>query len=436
MTILEHRLSTDNLEKLLTHNLETEVLIIASFLRFKSARDKVDRVTPEDFYNEKNRGFFISLRGYIEDNEEFDALDYKRLCKVPISEYSPPDVMEVEFNMHLKRLKEISNLRKIEKLAHSMTVACKENINSVEIKSKYVELLEDIRSSSVGGVTTPEEVDNEFEKDVLNYDYTKNVNTGFDVLDREVNGLYPTKVYVVGGSPGAGKTTFILNLIHNILENDKKVLFASLEMAYKEVAQRMISMMSGVPASVIMGYNYRTQNKEQEEKINQARDKFKKYPLLFTGRGGVSVAELEDKVKYHGDIDVVFIDYLQFLNHAEGTTGYEKVSRSSRDLKLMARKLDIPIVVVASINRENIKRPDKRPMLSNFRDSGNIEYDVDVAFLLYRPAQFQREADEDKAELILAKNRQGKGNNKVFEMEWKPETATFGNMKEQEKKGF
>ena len=99
----------------------------------------------------------------------------------------------------------------------------------------------------------------------------------------------------------------------------------------------------------------------------------------------------------------------------------------------MAKKLDIPVVLVASINRESIKRLDGRPQLSDFRDSGKIEFDLQCAFLLYRASQYKQDADESEAELILAKNRQGYGN-AIFEMEWEPEKAMFSRITKKERK--
>lgn len=432
MVSSERKLNTTKIENLLTHDTDTEVMIVASLLRFQSARDKINRIIPEDFYNKKNKNFFISLKGYVEDNEDFDVLDYKRVCKISLSEYSPPDLLEVEFTQHIKRLKEISNLRKLEKTAYEITQDCQVGKDSIEIRNKYLEVLDTISSYSLKDIKTVIEIDVEFEEDILSYDFSKNISTGFVALDKVIGGLYPSRLYAIGGTPAVGKTTFMLNIMHNTLKNGKKVLFVCLEMSYKEIINKLISQIASTSTTTLRGFKQKEfANDTLEKSIESAREEVRNYKLNFVGKGGITVPEIMDKAKYLGEVDIIYIDYLQLLKHGQGATRYEQISKTSRDLKLMASKLEIPVVVIASINRSNLQRLDRKPQISDFRDSGNIEYDLDCALLLYRASQFKSGADESRAELNLAKYRYGRSNVE-FDMDWCPDKSMFVNMWERE----
>lgn len=140
------------------------------------------------------------------------------------------------------------------------------------------------------------------------------------------------------------------------------------------------------------------------------------------GVEGVSTYEIEDAIKTLGSVDVVFIDYLQRLKTKGGKDMYEKISAISSALKTIAIKYDIPIVSIASINRAYSDRANKEPMLSDFR--GNIEYDLDVALLLYREAQYSYDIPSDNAKLIITKNRYGASNISI-NLSWRPERSKF-----------
>jgi replicative DNA helicase len=433
MTTSERKmLQTNRLDRIASNDKDIEIMVIACLLKSKEARDMISRIEEDDFYYLEHKKYFVMLNEYIKNNKDFDIYAVPNRTTALTSFYSRPDVLVSNFHLYLRRLKEISNIRKIEYMAHDISTNCQEGKNSIEIREKFLDSLSSIKPHDLKDIVNVGEAINDFDS-ILDYDFSKNVSTGFNALDRMIGGLQPSGLYAIAGVPAAGKTTFILNMIHNVLKDNKKVLFASFEMSYREVINRFVSMITGLSTVAMRGANRRTYTLEDKtlKTIAAAKEKIKKYDLNFIGKGGLSVSDIADRMKYLGGVQVLFVDYLQLIKSA-GKTRYEQVTQISRDLKMLAMQFDIPVVVVASINRANMARPDKRPQLSDFRDSGNIEYDLDGAFLLYRPAQFKADANETEAELDIAKNRFGKSN-VVMTMEWHPEIASFTNM---EKRGF
>ncbi|GAI82460.1 unnamed protein product, partial [marine sediment metagenome] len=179
-------------------------------------------------------------------------------------------------------------------------------------------------------------------------------------------------------------------------------------MPYGEVTSKLVSELSGVSTTVIRGKNIPI---EILQKILNCCSKISEYNLHYMGKEGPTVADIENELFILGGVDIVFVDYLQKILPSYGKCSrYEQITQISRDIKFLATKFNIPVIAVASINRAFVIRKSKRPQLSDFRDSGNVEYDIDVALLLYRKSQFEDVKEEEKqlAEIIIAKNRYGR----------------------------
>jgi len=198
-----------------------------------------------------------------------------------------------------------------------------------------------------------------------------------------------------------------------------------LEMPYVEVVGKNVSELSGISTEAI-----RNPTEDNTKGIINYCAKIAEYKLDYLGKDGITVNDIENEINILGNIDIVFIDYMQkIIPSYSKCSRYEQITQISKDLKIIATKFNIPVVSVASINRAFIERTNKRPMLSDFRDSGNVEYDVDVALLLYRKSQFEdvEEKNKNDVEIIIAKNRYGRSNI-IIEMLFQPERSRFVQM--------
>ena len=235
------------------------------------------------------------------------------------------------------------------------------------------------------------------------------VRTRYQWLDKMLGGgLVKTGLYVIGARPGMGKTTVALNLATYIAHGGKRVLFVSLEMDKTQITTKRVAMWTGISFTAL--YNGRISDADAE-RLGPALDRIGQLPLDVIDEGIGSVADLASFLSLRRDYDVVFVDYLGILSPAEEDLQkprYEQITNISADLKRLAKRLSIPIVVLSQLNRESNSRKNKRPTLTDLRDTGAIEQDADGVILLYREGYFREEKPQiEDIEFILAKNRHG-----------------------------
>lgn len=430
MTISEHKLNTEQLTRLPRHDLVVEEMIIASLIKFESIRGKVSQIEPDDFYSKDNRHHFIDIKNLVDSsNIDFDIKATNFKTELLLAYTHQPDVMITKFDYYFKRFKQLSNFRKLEKIAYDIEKSCQEDRDDIEIRNTYLQKLNDIKPYDLKDIIPISKVVKEKYDNILNFNWREHILTGFEPLDNVIGGFRKKSFYAIGGVTSVGKTTFMLNIVRNIAEAGKHILFLQLEMPDDEVVNRIVSNLMEISTGRLTGFNFRKDISDSEkESLKTARDFVESYDINFVDHSSPCVRDIADRIEILGNVDIVFIDYLQRIRATSGKNPYEKVTQTSRDLKSLAMKYDLPVVVIASINRANIARPNKKPQLSDFRDSGNVEYDLDCAMLLHRPSQFNSDTDENYSELNLAKNRYGKSNIK-FEMEFIPEQSKFINMK-------
>jgi replicative DNA helicase len=238
--------------------------------------------------------------------------------------------------------------------------------------------------------------------------------TGFKELDRITAGLQPANLVILAARPSMGKSGFALEIANHVaVEVGKPAAFFSLEMSRQEVAQRLICSRGRVDSNAIRSGRL---TKEDWQKLTKACADLEGAPLFVDDTPGLSLLELRARAqtlkRREPDLAVVVVDYLQLM-----TTGtkeesrLQEVSKISRDLKALAKDLDVPVVALSQLNRSPEQRHDKRPVLSDLRESGSIEQDADVVMFLYREEYYDRDqTDPDKqgkAEVIVAKHRNG-----------------------------
>ena len=256
------------------------------------------------------------------------------------------------------------------------------------------------------------------------------VDTGFAELNKMTTGFGKGDLVIVAARPAMGKTSFALNMIQNLLEKGKGVAFFSLEMPAEQLMLRLLSVQTSIQ---LQRLRLGDMNPQEYKRLKDAVEKMKHSKLFVDDHGSLNINQLRSKLRKlksrHPEIELAVIDYLQIMNGVGGKDRHLEVSEISRGLKMLARELEIPIVALSQLNRSLESRSDKRPMLSDIRESGSIEQDADIILFVYRNDVYlykeekEREKDaiasgkefiskyvekeEEEAEIIIGKQRNG-----------------------------
>lgn len=236
------------------------------------------------------------------------------------------------------------------------------------------------------------------------------VPTGFTQLDEYTSGLQPGDLIIVAGRPSMGKTAFGLSMAQHMgVVDHRPVVFFSMEMSIDQVAHRLVCAHTAIDAQKL---RRRHLNEQEIRKLLDACAEFQEAPLYIDDTPGMSALELRSKarrLKQRYDIQTVFVDYLQLMHTPDSESRQVEIAAISRNLKSLGRELGIPVVAMAQLNRMPEGRADKRPLMSDLRESGAIEQDADVVLLIHREEYYKPE-DESVAgiaEVIIAKQRNG-----------------------------
>ena len=261
------------------------------------------------------------------------------------------------------------------------------------------------------------------------------IPTGFIDLDYKLSGFQPSDFILIAARPSMGKTAFVLNIAQYMaFKKNKAVAIFSLEMSKEQLVNRLFSLESQVDAQSL-----RTGNMKDSdwEKLIEGAGVIGQSKLIIDDTPGISISELRSKCrKYkleHG-LDIIIIDYLQLMTGSVGKSSesrQQEVSDISRQLKGLARGLNVPVVSLSQLSRAVENRPDKRPMLSDLRESGAIEQDADVVMFIYRDEYYNKDSEFKKqAEIIIAKQRNGPVG--TVNLAWLGEYTKFANLSRQE----
>ena len=256
------------------------------------------------------------------------------------------------------------------------------------------------------------------------------LSTGLTDLDRAISGLNKSDLILLAARPGMGKTSMALNiLLHAGKFSGKTVVFFSLEMSREQLAMRLISGESFVDNKKLVTGQL---SEDDWGKIAAASAALNQTQILIDDNPMLSVADMNAKCRRVDNLGLVVIDYLQLMTSAGGPTRgsdnrQQVVSDISRSLKIMAKELNVPVLCLSQLSRANEARANKRPMLSDLRESGAIEQDADIVMFLYREGYYDKDTpNPNLAECIIAKNRHGE--TRTVELQWLPEFTTFSNM--------
>lgn len=256
------------------------------------------------------------------------------------------------------------------------------------------------------------------------------LSTGLSAVDAKINGLNKSDLLLLAARPGMGKTSMALNVaLSAARESGKTVAIFSLEMSKEQLVTRLIASEGLVENTRLVTGNLR---ESDWQRIAEAASSLSRMDIRIDDNPLLTVADMNAKCRRLDNLGLVVIDYLQLMTSAGGK-GYsgenrqQAVSDISRMLKIMAKELQVPVLCLSQLSRANEKRDDKRPMLSDLRESGAIEQDADIVLFLYRDDYYNSDSEKrNVAECIVAKNRHGE-TGKV-ELRWMPEYTAFGTL--------
>jgi len=240
--------------------------------------------------------------------------------------------------------------------------------------------------------------------------------TGYDVVDDKLRGLCAPRMYVMAARPGMGKTALATDVISNVCRAGASVLFFSLEMWSEQVATRMISQQAGVSFDDVNEGSFK---EHETKKVMEAAGELSTYKLSIDDTPGITVSQVFAKAQrhmaQHGQLDLIVLDYMQLMGtDKDYSNRVQAVSEMSSGLKALGMKLKVPVLVVSQLSRAVENRANKRPILSDLRDSGQIEQDADVVLFVYRGDYYGLDEEDEfdvpaagATEVNVAKNRYG-----------------------------
>ena len=430
------------------HSPQAEQAVLGSMLIDPDCiKDVMDKLQPEDFYLRANRDIFetiyhmfiysrpidgVTVAGEMERNGVYN--DNTRDYLVQLMDVTPTSANVMEY---VKIVLDKSLIRQVAAAAGSITAMVQEGngdagdmLESAEQKVYAIR-----RGRSAQNMVTVSMV----LQDVMNHlaELTASggktlpgLSTGLSAVDAKINGLNKSDLLLLAARPGMGKTSMALNVaLSAAKESGKTVAIFSLEMSREQLVTRLIASEGLVENTRLVTGNLR---ESDWQRIAEAASSLSRMDIRIDDNPLLTVADMNAKCRRLENLGLVVIDYLQLMTSAGGK-GYsgenrqQAVSDISRMLKIMAKELQVPVLCLSQLSRANEKRDDKRPMLSDLRESGAIEQDADIVLFLYRDDYYNSDSEKrNVAECIVAKNRHGE-TGKV-ELRWMPEYTAFGTL--------
>ena len=445
-------------DKIPPQSIEAEQATIGALLISKEALyEIVDILFPEDFYKESHKKIYNTIIDLFREDRAVDLItvseklkEDKILEEVGGISYltelvnSVPSAGNVVYYAKVVEKKAI--LRSLIQAATSIAsiVYNNENEEIMDIIDKSERLIFDISERrSRGYILSLKELVgktvNELEKQYNTGEFVMGIPTGFTKFDEMTTGFHPSDFIIIAGRPGIGKTAFTLNIAQYLgVAKKQPVLFFSLEMSKEQIIERMLCSEARINAQRLRRRHLRDTD---WPRLTLAAGRLVDAPIYIDDTPGLSVLEIKvkarrAKIKY--DIGAVFIDYLQLMNSStrRRENRQQEISEISRSLKGLARELGIPVIAASQLSRAVEMRENKRPQLSDLRESGAIEQDADLVVFIYRQAYYDKlkkrnnrpEFNEiaNVAEIIIGKQRNGPTGS--FELSFREEYGRFENL--------
>ena len=430
-------------------NLETEQCVLGSILLRPGALVRaLEELTADDFYSEAHKSIFKAMTTLFEKNEPQDLITVTSILKNenklenvggPSYLATLTDIVPVTANIsyYAKIVREKSILRQLINTANEIAVRCYEEQDDVDGLMDDVEqtIFEISRSKNKQGFSPIKEIVtlafNTVERLFERKELITGVPTGFNKFDNITSGLQRSDLIIIAGRPSMGKTALAMNIIQNcsILNKIPAAIF-SLEMSKEQLGMRMLCSVSRVDShSLRTGYL-----RDQDwPKLARALGILSETKIFIDDTPAITVLEMRAKarrLKTEHDIGLVVVDYMQLMKGRSSAERREQeISEISRSLKAMAKELNIPVIALSQLNRSVENRPNKRPQLSDLRESGAIEQDADLIVFIYRDEVYNKSEDNPKrgiAEIIVGKQRNGPTGH--FELAFMDRFTTFENL--------
>jgi replicative DNA helicase len=395
--ILKNELYQIALNKNINKNCFTDTANKIIFSSFKNL-EKIDPVIIENKIDEKYHDYLFDIIESVPSTANFETycdIVYTNYKKRFFNKTISKSLNDIEGNL----LEDVINdtIKKLEKINNFDTKVIKKNMGEI-----YDEMFEEFENES----KMPD-----------------SFCLGFDTFSKDLH-LEGGDLVLIGGRPGSGKTAYAINIAERLSKQMKIGIFFSLEMTSRVLGRRMLSSMTQVKFSKIKNkYGYKSLTEEEYEKLGKKYKEFKEMPLSIIDKGGLFIDDIVNLSKEHKrlhGLDYIIIDYAQLIRVKGKKSRYEEITEVSLSLKALAMNLNIPVIALAQLSRIVETRQDKRPVLSDLKDSGQLEQDASIIQFLYRESYYDentsnkitREDGEvmDVVEISNKKNRNGKVN--------------------------
>ena len=411
------------------HSAEAEKSVLGAAMLSKDALfDVMEVVKPADFYDENHKEIFQAMIDLNRKNAPVDALTVAEELKkrnslemvggrayiASLSSMTPTTSNAMEYG---RIVAEKASVRRLIETADDIVTKGYDGtmdanqmldyaesgifeISQARQKGQYSHI-RDVLVENLAIIDRAEQMDGGL----------TGITTGFSKLDEMTSGMQKSDLIILAARPAMGKTAFALSLARNAAVKGKaSVMIFSLEMAKEQLTQRLLSMESKVDLQTLK--TGRLERRDWDD-LNVALDILSNSNIHIDDTAGISIMEMKSKcrrLKAEAGLDLVIIDYLQLMNpEGKADSRTQEISVISRNLKLLARELDCPVLVLSQLSRAPEQRTDHRPMLSDLRESGSIEQDADIVTFLYRDEYYNKEVTEKpgECEVIVAKHRSG-----------------------------
>ncbi len=443
------------IKRVMPHSIEAEKAVVGAMLMDNDKEailSASEIISGQDFYQTAYGTIFDAMVELFNEGRPVDPLTLMERLK---EKDVPPEIESMEFMRELLNavttsanvkyyaeiVSEKSMMRKLIKLNESIANSCyagKEPLEQI-LETTEKSVFELLQRRSVGEYVPIKQVVlnalERIEKASKNKGVVTGIPTGFIDLDYKLSGLQPSDLVLVAARPSMGKTAFVLNIAQHVaFKKEKGVAVFSLEMSKEQLVNRLFALESQVDSQMLRTGNLKDSD---WEKLIEGAGIIGRSNLIIDDTPSISVSELRSKCrkyKLEHNIELVIIDYLQLMMGSTGKrqeSRQQEISEISRSLKALARELNVPVVALSQLSRAVESRPDKRPMLSDLRESGAIEQDADVVMFIYRDEYYNKDSDKKRqAEIIIAKQRNGPIG--TVDLAWLADYTKFANLSRQE----
>ncbi len=438
------------IKKILPHSTEAEKSVVGAIMMDPEAIiTAMEMVTPDDFYLGQYRAVYEGMIALYTKQMPIDQVTLQTILKeknVPENFYDDKALTDIllgtptsiNIKVYAKIVKEKARLRELIHLCEGVAEeGYKDPENADEVMEEAEKRIFDLAGNSEQSEITDVSViaSNVMSSIRAASKQTEGVTglaTGFYDLDKSTAGLQKSDLILIAARPSMGKTAFVLNILENVaVKNSIPVAMFSLEMPGEQLVRRLVSMNSKVDSQKLrVGRLNDDEWRDTSDSIVIVGES----PIYIDDTPGISIPKLRSRCRRwkaeHG-IELIIIDYLQLMSSGIGKKSdsrQNEISDISRALKILAREIDCPVIALSQLNRDLEKREDKRPMLSDLRESGAIEQDADVVMFIYRDEVYHKDNDDNKgiAEIIIGKQRNGPIG--TVKLKWLSDYTKFANL--------